>query len=238
VKLTLAPATFVILAISSSLAIAQTARPAAAAAEPKEADRSPAAMLEKPPKTGEPVPVKKGSRVEVTTAPTGKLTLVVHYPWHVHRRASVEVQLTGDQEAELGRPAPLGFVTQWMKGDVTNAVYAAREGATAGPSSKKMTAQHRDFTIRGSLNALAKRGVCVVFPEQHATDEGLLKKHLLEEGPRAIFCLLDSWAVDGSTLCLELPAVEFAKPGSLRVWFLREGDVVWSETVQWPGSEK
>jgi hypothetical protein len=54
-------------------------------------------------------------------------------------------------------------------------------------------------------------------------------------GTRLIFWPIQEWAVDRRTLWLELPKKDFSKPCRLRVWFLREDDIVWSETIAWPG---
>jgi hypothetical protein len=238
VKLYSASAMLLVLLFGSSPAIGQLPRPAAPTGKSAAGEHAPAALPEKPPDAEKPAAESHGSHIEVIIEPEGKLALAVHYPWHVHRRASVEVELRADKEAQIGHPHPLGFVAEWMKGDMTNAVYAAREQSAAGSTSKTMTLKGREFDIRGSLNALGKRGVCVVAAAKRPLNEGLLAKHIAEEGPRTVFYLLGSWAVDDSTLRLELPHEEFSKPGTLHVWFLREGDVVWSESVHWPGGEK
>jgi hypothetical protein len=226
---------YVLFAVSP--AVAQSARPAARPAKTAAADQSPDSKLDRVAEPSKPAAVNKVSHVEINVDTDGKLAVVVHYPWQVHERASVEVQLSTDKGAEALVPAPLAFVGRWMKGEVTNAVYAARE-QSAGATSKTMTRQDREFEIRGAINGVGKRGVSVVFPEKRPLNEGLLAKFVRGEGPHAVFFLLNSWAVDRTTLRLELPAREFGRSGTLRVWFLRDADVVWTETVAWPGIEK
>ena len=51
----------------------------------------------------------------------------------------------------------------------------------------------------------------------------------------SVFCLLDSWAIDKRQLHLDLPQEFFSQPGRIRVWFMREGAVIWAETLDWPG---
>jgi len=68
--------------------------------------------------------------------------------------------------------------------------------------------------------------VCVVhrFPEDQPAP-----------GVTAVFCLLSPWAINERLLHLDLPQGDFAKPGTLYVWFLRDDAVLWREVVQWPG---
>jgi hypothetical protein len=56
-----------------------------------------------------------------------------------------------------------------------------------------------------------------------------------DRAARAVFFPLDAWAVDRTTLRLELPAADFADPGRIRVWFYREGNLLWWKTLVWPG---
>jgi hypothetical protein len=77
--------------------------------------------------------------------------------------------------------------------------------------------------MTGPLNTPA---VCVLLPELPGGED---------RPARAVFPLLKSWAVDESTLRLELPASEFAEPERIVVWFLRDGDLLWTEKALWPG---
>ena len=53
--------------------------------------------------------------------------------------------------------------------------------------------------------------------------------------PAAAYLQLDNWAVNNETLTLDLAREEFAKPGTLYVWFFRGDRVVWEEQIRWPG---
>ena len=57
----------------------------------------------------------------------------------------------------------------------------------------------------------------------------------LRRNPAAAYLQLDTWAVDQETLSLDLARDEFAKPGTLFVWFFRGDQVVWEEQIRWPG---
>ena len=77
-----------------------------------------------------------------------------------------------------------------------------------------------------------------MIPEEKRETDG---KHAEESGsagpPRAVFLLLDSWAINDHLLNLDLPRDTFSQPGLLHVWFMRGGEVMWEETVPWPGTK-
>lgn len=52
---------------------------------------------------------------------------------------------------------------------------------------------------------------------------------------RAVFPIIEDWSADETLLQLDLPRRHFDKPMKLRVWFMRHGKVVWTETIDWPG---
>ncbi len=56
-----------------------------------------------------------------------------------------------------------------------------------------------------------------------------------DPNPAAAYLQLDTWAVDQETLSLDLARDEFAKSGTLFVWFFRGNQVVWEEQIRWPG---
>jgi hypothetical protein len=163
---------------------------------------------------------------EITLAPTGKPLLAIRYPWQVHARPSVEVRWLGDDEADTGEIRPLQFVADLMKGEILSAVYDCRDKAAQTPLKKTLKVHRREFEVFGDRNLLGKPAATIVFPEQ-ATGT--------DRAARAVFFLLDSWAVDPRTLWLELPAADFTRPGRIRVWFYREGNVLWWKTLAWPG---
>ncbi len=170
---------------------------------------------------------------EITLVPTGKPLLVIHYPWRVHTRPSVEVRWLGNDEADTGEIRPLQFVADLMKGDITSAVYDIRDKAAQTAVKRTLKIQGRECEILGDRNALGKPAATVVFPFQPTT--AAERDAAVDRAARAVFFPLDAWAVDRRTLRLELPAADFAEPGRIRVWFYREGNLLWWKTLAWPG---
>jgi hypothetical protein len=170
------------------------------------------------------------SHARIEKYPGKRPILVIEYPWKVHSRPSVELRLLEplEKDRDPSKIHSLRFVGDFMKSEVTDAVYAARDHAGEIPFHKKLAKFERDFEITGRTNQLGKPGVTVTFPSQKPPGETV---------PRAVYFLLESWAFDARTLRLELPA-EFSAPGQVRIWFLREANVLWEETVDWPGLEK
>jgi hypothetical protein len=163
--------------------------------------------------------------------PPGKRPiLVIEYPWKVHSRPSVELRMLEPLERDRDplKIHSLRFVSDFMKSEVTDTVYGARDHAGEIPFHKKLAKLERDFEVTGRTNQLGKPGVTVSFPPQKSPGETV---------PRAVYFLLESWAFDARTLRLELPA-EFSAPGQVRIWFLREANVLWEETIDWPGLAK
>ena len=156
--------------------------------------------------------------------------LVIEYPWKVHSRPSVELRMLEPREADRdpSKIHSLRFVGDFMKSEVTDAVYGARDHAREIPFHKKLAKFERDFEVNGQTNQLGKPGVTVTFPAQTPPGETV---------PRAVYFPLEPWAFDARTLRLELPA-DFSAPGQVRIWFLREANVLWEETVDWPGLAK
>ncbi len=197
--------------------------PTAKAAKTTKAEKTPAPADEPQP----PGPAR-GKYLEVIREGRSPPVLAIHYPWSVHLRPSVELRVLADDEADDSAIRPLAFVESYLKGDVTDAVYEARDRSWDLPHQKTLTVRGREIEVLGHRNRLGKPAVTVVFAAKAPPAETV---------PRAVFYLLDGWAFDRRTLRLELPDAHFAKPSRLRVWFFRDGDVVWSETVQWPGAK-
>ena len=57
----------------------------------------------------------------------------------------------------------------------------------------------------------------------------------LDPNPAAAYLQLDTWAVDQDTLSLDIARDEFAKSGTLFIWFFRGNQAVWQEQIRWPG---
>jgi hypothetical protein len=172
---------------------------------------------------------------EITRVPTGKPVLVVHYPWRVHTRPSVEVRSLGNDESDTGEIRPLQFVGDLMKGEITSAVYDIRDKAAVTAVKKSLKIHGRECEIMGDRNALGKPAATIVFPERARSAAD--RETATDWPARAVFFPLDAWALDRSTLRLELPAADFAQPGRIRVWFYREGNLLWWKTLAWPGME-
>lgn len=166
------------------------------------------------------------SYVDFIHEPNGRVLLRIHYPWNAHLRPSVEIRGLSDDDKDTGEIRPMGFVARIMKGDVTTAVYQCRNRSAETPILRKLKYKDQDFEVLGAKNRLGSGSVCVVFPP---------KRDAKNPVAWAIFPLLADWAVDQNTLVLELPEPYFAGRGRIRVWFLREGEIVWWKTVLWPG---
>jgi|GEM_PF-5548637 len=166
---------------------------------------------------------------EVTEVPTGKPVVAIHYPWRVHSRPSVEVRWLADDEPDTTEIRPLQFVGSLMKGEITSAVYDIRDKAADTAVAKTLKILDRQCEILGDRNSLGKPAATILFPE--------LAKDAADRAARAVFFPLDAWALDRTTLRLELPKAHFAQPGRIRVWFYREGNLVWWKTLAWPGAK-
>ncbi len=199
----------------------KSANQTVAAAELPAGKRMPAVQESAIPKTG---------YLRIEKSPNHKPILVIQYPWKAHGRPSVELRMLEPQEEDRNAWTirPLRFVAEYMKAEVTNTLFDALDHGAKLPFTKKLNKLGRDFEVIGRLNELGKSGVTVVFPAAGAK---------IKKVPRAVYYLLDSWAFDKKTLRLELPA-DFAEPGELRVWFLRESNLVWDDTINWPGLGK
>jgi hypothetical protein len=122
-----------------------------------------------------------------------------------------------------------------MKGEITSAVYDIRDKAAETAVKKSLKIRGRECEILGDRNALGKPAATIVFAERARS---AADRETAPDWPaRAVFFPLDAWAVDRNTLRLELPAADFAQPGRIRVWFYREGNLLWWKTLAWPGME-
>lgn len=234
---------FVLALLTAALATGQGklgAKAAAADAESKPATQKGATGAErgKQPKAAAPKAVESwdpaqlgGTRepyAEVTRVPTGKPVVAIHYPWRVHNRPSVEVRWMADDEPDTTEIRPLQFVGSLMKGEITSAVYDVRDKAADTAVAKTLKILDRTCEILGDRNQLGKPAATIVFPER--------PKDSPDRPARAVFFPLDAWALDRTTLRLELPMTYFSQPGRIRVWFYREGNLVWWKTLPWPGA--
>jgi len=177
------------------------------------------------------VEVARGeSFVSLMTQITGEPILVIKYPWKRHARPSVEVRVLDEEEVDNPLIRPLFFVHDMMKGEVTSAVYHCQDRSDEVSQTASFTRDYMegkiDFHIFGVRNTLGRPSACVAC-------RVVIPKRVPET--RAAFCLLDAWAIDERMLCLELPAEYFSRPSKIRVWLLRDKDIVWTAVIPWPG---
>ncbi len=169
------------------------------------------------------------SYVEILKEPNRRPILAIRYPWKVHLQPSVEIRRLADNEADTGEIRPLRFVGDLMKGDVKVAAFQCRDRSAQLPLSRKFDKAELKFEIIGAKNRLGNGAAYALVPPDPKVEGSVA---------RAAYVLLDSWALDERTLLLELPEQHFSEPGRVRVWFFREGTVLWWKTVLWPGQAK
>lgn len=177
-------------------------------------------------------PVGPDPDVRLLQDHNGNLVLALHRPWKSFSRPSVEVCLLPADLPETVNIHPLYFVNNHLKGEVTTNLYQSLDQADSVPVRRPLSEKDIEFEIIGNRNSLGRAAVCVA-----CRTEAPGKTPSKEKNPltRAAFCLLDYWSVEREGLYLDLPADYFAAPGKLRIWLLRDSQIVWSETIRWPG---
>ncbi len=203
--------------------------------------------------------------VDVIHDEDGRPLLVISYPWQVHEKASIEVGTLPPDASLIPQLRPLQFQAQILKGSVSRAVLEVENGSFTAPTSMSFTADDIQFEVIGQRNSLGAPSAVVVWQarlqrpvdraeellaklqaEQEAQEaQTSAQKSTISEAARAArdegltnraaFYPLRPWSLDRRTLYLDLPETYFAQPSKLRVWFMRSRDVVWTETVDWPG---
>jgi len=189
--------------------------------------------------------------VSLITRPTGEPILKIEYPWNRHARPSLEVRVLAPDEVDAPLIRPLFFVATIMEGEVTRTVYQCQGDSERTAQVATFRRDGMDFEVFGARNALGRPSVCAACrtaPGRRQTLAEVIEEaeqsepeiESLVEAPkpetRAVFPLLDAWAVDRRTLYLELPAKYFSQPSKIRVWLLRRDDVLWRADVDWPGT--
>jgi hypothetical protein len=165
-------------------------------------------------------------RVSVVKRQHGQRTLVVNYPWRVHSRPSIEVRLVTGKDPGPPTVRPMFFVGDYLKAEMTVAVYRARDEATGVETHESLKVKSLDFDIFGRRNWLGKPASTVLH-RFTSSDPA--------PGDTALYYLLSAWELERDLLYLDLPEEAFAQPGKLYIWFLSEHSVVWSETLDWQG---
>ncbi|HID75866.1 MAG TPA: hypothetical protein EYP56_07700 [Planctomycetaceae bacterium] len=115
------------------------------------------------------------------------------------------------------------------RGNVIVTLYRAVDRAETGPTVARFTSQGIQFEALATRNSLGKAAASVAC----RTDVVSLERK--RQTPRAVYPLLEPWALDERMLYLDLPRSHFAAPCKLRLWLMRDGDIVWAENVDWPG---
>ncbi len=181
-------------------------------------------------------PAAATSFASIVRQRSGLRTLAIDYPWKIHRDASVEVRLVTDDNAASALVSPLYFVSEYFKGDVARKVYHCLDAAADRERSESFLQDKTEFKIIGRRNSLGRAAV-LVNPQDKSKRLHGKEPHFVASS-KAIFLLLDCWAVNDKLLTLDLPRESFAKSGQLHVWFLRGGRALWEETLAWPGYGK
>ena len=144
------------------------------------------------------------------------------------------------------------YFSEHLKGKVREALYTCLDHPGEGGRTHSFTKDKIVYKMIGRRNSLGNQGVHVqVHPEENDTPQRSPPKPLPpgdasasqpdkrlrhpEANPAAAYLQLDTWAVDQETLSLDLARDEFAKSGTLFVWFFRGDQVVWEEQIRWPG---
>jgi hypothetical protein len=175
-----------------------------------------------------PVPLKD-TYVEVIERIDGDPVLVIRYPWHRHVGASVEVRFLYDDEVEERLIYPLYFADRYMKDNVTVALYRAQDGAEDVPTIASFSRAEIQFAVFGDRNSLGNASAAV------ACTTETVSLAASRRTPRAVFPVLEPWALDRRTLYLDLRPEYFPNPCKIRIWLMRGEDIVWTETANWPG---
>ena len=117
------------------------------------------------------------------------------------------------------------YFADHLKGELRQALYTCLDHP--GGLTHSVTEDKTTYKMIGGRNSLGKQGVHVQVNLENLTTRA--------KEPAAAYLQLDTWAVDQDTLALDLARDEFAKPGTLFVWFFRGNENVWEEQIPWPG---
>jgi len=180
-------------------------------------------------------PLEEGRRARCVTVETpagGEPMLVVRYPWKVHKSPSIEVRAYVPGEEESVRIRPLQFRSFFMKDEITIKVYETQAAAAATRTTIEFLRHDIPFGAIGQRNLLGRPAVCVTCLTEVLKPN---KEPFPDKARWAIYPFLAPWAADDETLFLSPPKETFADAAKIRVFFLRDGDLAWSQALQWPG---
>jgi hypothetical protein len=209
-------------------------RPKPAADKDKPADALPADAAadqtddDKAADAAPPEPRKVSCRptaINVIPDASGLKTLAIHFRWALYPDSSIEVRLVPGKPSKKLKATPIYF-HEHLKGRVQEEFFKCLDHPENSGRTYSFTDDKIVYKMMGLRNSLGNQGIHVqVYKED--TDPA--------KDPAAAFLQMDTWAVDKETLCIDLPRDEFAKPGTLFVWFFRGDDNVWEEQLLWPG---
>jgi len=152
--------------------------------------------------------------------------LLVEYPWSRHREASIEIRLVTGEQPSVEGIRPMAFVAKHFHGDVRMQIYNVQDAGAGGVVIRNLEVDSEKFEVLGGMTPLGNPATCVVrnyIPAEPPT------------GAYAIYCQLRPWALSDRLLSIELPKRYFADPGKMKIWFLRGREILWEQTLDWPG---
>ncbi len=200
-------------------------------------------VTEAPPVTDPPHPDRSveaarkavaGAKPDVTVAvgASGEPVLQIRYPWQAFPRPSLQIAWA-DKPGELDSLKPLVLdgseaQRQWQR--QVDRINDPKYSGSAEPVTSSLMfilkKDGRPITLRARVNSLGKEAA-------YAIDD--------ISGDALVFYLLPCWADDTGVVKIDLndldSATDLAKPGKMRVWFFGNEEPIWSETLDWPGTQ-
>ncbi len=169
------------------------------------------------------------ARVELFEAFGKTPVLRISYPWKAYRNASLELRFFSLSQVDDERIQPLFFRSRYWKGKLLHTAYDCLLQAADVPVQKSLSAEGLDWLLVADLSLLGRPALWIL--REIPADPRLRS----QSATAVIYPLLDHWAEDDYHLCLELPGRFYPQPAQLRVWFLRDNRVLWTQKVCWPG---
>ena len=202
-------------------------------AQPQPApDQAPANSTAEPDKSKRPTGARPTS-IEILRVPSGQKTLTINFRWSLYPKALVEVRLLPDPEGKGANAEAKGatvtpiYFSEQLTAKVRDDLYDCLDHPGEGGRTHSFTKDKIVYKMMGRRNSLGNQGVRVEVHREGTKGPG---KHL-----GTVYLQLDTWAVDQESFSLDLARDEYAKPGTLFVWFFRGDRLVWDEQIRWPG---
>jgi hypothetical protein len=163
--------------------------------------------------------------IAIISRSDGQKSLTIHFPWSLYPDSSIEVRLVPDAEGKGIEVTPIYF-HEHLNGKVRDDFYDCLDHTENGGKTHNFTKDKLVYTMIGRRNSLGNQGVHVEVASETPKKSDM---------PSVAYLQLDTWAVDKKTLSLDLARDNFARPGTLFVWFFRGDKSVWEEQIRWPG---